>query len=79
MAKYAIIFLGIGMALDQLGVGTQIVTATVCAVLGGAALALGLAFGLGGKDKAKAIIEKSGQSRPSKTREEYNKANGRLV
>jgi Ca2+/H+ antiporter len=49
------------MALDQLGVGTQIVTVAVGAVLGGTALALGLAFGLGGKDKAKQMIEKSGK------------------
>lgn len=62
VARYAILFLGVGMTLDQLGVGTQIVTAAVSAVLGGAALALGLAFGLGGKDKAKQIIEKSGDS-----------------
>ncbi len=60
VAKYAILFLGVGMALDQLGVGTQIVTTAVGAVLGGTALALGLAFGLGGKDKAKEMIDKSG-------------------
>lgn len=60
VAKYAILFLGIGMTLDQLGVGTQIVATAVGAVLGGTALALGLAFGLGGKEKAKEIIEKSG-------------------
>lgn len=60
VAKYAIIFLGASMALDQLGVGEQIVTAAVTAVLGGTALALGLAFGLGGKDRAREIIEKSG-------------------
>ena len=61
VAKYAIVFLGVSMTLDQLGVGKQIVTAAVGAVLGGTALALGLAFGLGGKDKAREIIEKSGQ------------------
>lgn len=61
VAKYAIIFLGVSMTLDQLGVGKQIVTAAVGAVLGGTALALGLAFGLGGKDKAHELIEKSGQ------------------
>ena len=58
-AKYAIIFLGISMALDQLGVGEKIVQTAVTAVLGGAALALGIAFGLGGKDKAREVIEKS--------------------
>lgn len=61
IARYAIIFLGIGMALDQLGVSEQIVIAVISAVLGGAALALGLAFGLGGKDKARDIIEGSKQ------------------
>lgn len=61
VAKYAIIFLGVSMTLDQLGVGKQVVTAAVGAVLGGTALALGLAFGLGGKDKARELIEKSGQ------------------
>ncbi len=65
VAKYAIVFLGVSMTLDQLGVGTQIVSTAVGAVLGGTALALGLAFGLGGKDKAKEIIEKSGGPKPS--------------
>ncbi len=58
VARYAIVFLGAGMALDELGVSQQIVTVAVTAVLGGVALAIGLAFGLGGKDRAKAIIEK---------------------
>jgi hypothetical protein len=63
VAKYAVIVLGVGMALDQLGISEQIVTAAVSMVLGGSALALGLAFGLGGKDKAKEIIE-GGKNRP---------------
>lgn len=58
VARYAIVFLGAGMALDELGVSQQIVTVAITSVLGGAALAIGLAFGLGGKDRAKAIIEK---------------------
>jgi len=57
VAKYAIIVLGAGMALDQMGISRNIVTVAVTAVLGGAALALGLAFGLGGKEKAREIIE----------------------
>jgi small-conductance mechanosensitive channel len=60
VARYAIMFLGAGMALDQLGVSQQIVTTAVSAVLGGAALAVGLAFGLGGKDKARELIERGG-------------------
>lgn len=58
IARYAIYFLGFSMGLTQLGVGEEIVTVAVSAVLGGAALALGIAFGLGGRDKAKEVIEK---------------------
>jgi hypothetical protein len=58
VARYAIMFLGFGMALDEMGVSRRIVTAAVTAAVGGAALAVGLAFGLGGKDKAKEIIER---------------------
>jgi len=65
VARYAIVFLGVSMTLDQLGIGTQIVSAAVWAVLGGLALALGLAFGLGGKDRAREIIETTGGRKPS--------------
>ncbi len=57
VAKYAIIFLTFSMGLNQLGVGEDIVRIAVSAVLGGSALALGLAFGLGGRDRAKEIVE----------------------
>lgn len=60
VAKYAIVFLGFSMGLNQLGVGREIVQVAVSAVLGGSALALGLAFGLGGRDRAKEIIERQG-------------------
>ena len=59
VAKYAIIFLTFSMGLNQLGVGEDIVRIAVSAVLGGSALALGLAFGLGGRDRAKEIVDKS--------------------
>ncbi len=58
VAKYAIVFLGFSMGLSQLGVGREIVQVAVSAVLGGTALALGLAFGLGGRERAKEIIER---------------------
>jgi small-conductance mechanosensitive channel len=61
IAKYAIIFLGAGMALTQLGVSQEIVVSTVSMVFGAAALALGLAFGLGGRDRAKEFIDKLGR------------------
>ena len=58
VAKYAIVFLGFSMGLTQLGVGREVVQVAVSAVLGGTALALGLAFGLGGRERAKEIIER---------------------
>ncbi len=58
VARYAITLLGAGMALEQLGVGQEIVTVAIAAILGGAALALGLAFGLGGKDRARDAVDR---------------------
>lgn len=58
VARTAIILLGFGMALEQLGIGEDIVVVAVTAVLGGIALAIGLAFGLGGRDRAKEIIDR---------------------
>ncbi|WP_077327666.1 mechanosensitive ion channel [Virgibacillus siamensis] len=51
-AKYAIIVLAVFMALSQLGIATSIVTTAFTLILGGLALAFGLAFGLGGKEFA---------------------------
>ncbi|MCH9649084.1 MAG: mechanosensitive ion channel [Deltaproteobacteria bacterium] len=59
VARYAIIFLTFSMGLNQLGVGQEIIVIAVSAVLGGAALGLGLAFGLGGQQKAREIIERN--------------------
>lgn len=58
VARYAITLLGVGMALEQLGIGAEIVGIAIAAILGGAALALGLAFGLGGKDQARETIDR---------------------
>jgi len=58
IARIAIIFLGFSMGLNQLGVGEEIVRIAVSAVLFGTALALGLAFGLGGRDRAAELIDK---------------------
>ncbi len=57
IGKYAIFFLGFSMGLNQLGVGEEIIRIAVSAVLGGTALALGLAFGLGGREKAQQLID----------------------
>src|SRR5699024_4247436 len=51
-AKYTIVVLSVFMALTQLGIATTIVSSAFILVLGGLALAFGLAFGLGGKEFA---------------------------
>jgi len=58
VTRYAVVLLGASMALEQLGVGEEIVLVAVGALLGGSALALGLAFGLGGKDRARELVER---------------------
>ena len=58
IAKYTIFAITVFMALDQLGVAHSIVNAAFILVLGGLALAFGLAFGLGGKSFAAKYLEK---------------------
>lgn len=52
VAKYAILAFAFFMALSQLGIAPAIINAAFILILGGVALAFGLAFGLGGRDHA---------------------------
>lgn len=61
ITQVAIVFLGISMGLAQLGLGEEIVRIVVGSVLFGAALALGLAFGLGGQVKARELLDRLNQ------------------
>jgi len=58
IAKYTIVALSLFMALDQLGVASSIVNAAFVLILGGMALAFGLAFGLGGREFAASSLQK---------------------
>ncbi|MFF2447221.1 mechanosensitive ion channel [Neobacillus sp. NPDC058068] len=58
VAKYAIFTITLFMALDQLGVAHSIVNSAFILVLGGLALAFGLAFGLGGTEFARKYLRK---------------------
>jgi hypothetical protein len=58
IAKYTIFAITVFMALDQLGVAHSIVNAAFILILGGLALAFGLAFGLGGKEFAAKYLGK---------------------
>ena len=55
-AKAAIILLAVFMALDQLDIAQDIVLVFFIAVVGAAALAAGIAFGLGGREVAGEIL-----------------------
>ena len=58
IAQYLVMAFVIMIALRQLEVGGDIVELTFLVLLGGVVLALALAFGLGGKDWASALLER---------------------
>jgi small-conductance mechanosensitive channel len=58
IAKAAVIVIAIFMALQQVGVAEEIVTAAFTLILGAAALAVGLAFGLGNRELAGEITRR---------------------
>jgi len=59
VTKWAIWIFALLTALFNLGVATGLIQTVVTAVFAGAALAIGLAFGLGGKEAAQRIIERN--------------------
>jgi hypothetical protein len=56
--KSTILLFAFVMAFEQLGIGRSTVIAAFAIVIGGAVLALALAFGLGGRDLARTFLEK---------------------
>ncbi|AYC28654.1 mechanosensitive ion channel [Paenisporosarcina cavernae] len=62
VAKYAILAFAFFMALDQLGIAASIINAAFILILGGVALAFGLAFGLGGRDHASRYLDRMEKS-----------------
>ena len=58
VAKYAILSFAFFMALSQLGIAPAIINAAFILILGGVALAFGLAFGLGGREHASRYLSK---------------------
>ena len=58
IARYAIIVYAVFAALTELGIAVQLTAPTFLIVLGAIALAAAIAFGWGGRDVAKDIIER---------------------
>lgn len=56
---YVLVVFGSVMALDQLGFDTTILTANITLIVAGIVLALALAFGLGGRDTAKKVVDEA--------------------
>jgi hypothetical protein len=63
LAQYAILVFIVLISLDQLGVGGELIRQTFLIVLGGVALALALAFGIGGQRWASHLLERWWPSR----------------
>jgi hypothetical protein len=59
IAQYAIIVYAVFAALTQLGVAVQLTANTFLIVLGAVALAAAIAFGIGGREVARDILEKA--------------------
>src|SRR5918992_5402967 len=59
IAQYAIIVYAAFAALTQLGIAVQLTANTFLILLGGVALAAALAFGLGGRDLAREVLQKA--------------------
>jgi hypothetical protein len=58
-ARTALLVLFGAMALEHLGVGRQVLLASFTILFGGLVLALALAFGLGGRDLAREVLERA--------------------
>lgn len=56
---YVIVVFGSLMALDQLGFDTTVLAANITVIVAGIVFALSLAFGLGGKDTAKKVVDEA--------------------
>lgn len=64
IAQYAIVVFVVLIAIDQLDIGGDLVQRTFLILLTGVVLALALAFGLGGRDWAAALLERWFPRRP---------------
>src|SRR3712207_3406968 len=59
VARYAILVYAVFAALTQLGIAVQLTANTFLILLGAVALAAAIAFGIGGREVAREILEKA--------------------
>jgi hypothetical protein len=59
VAKAAVWGFAIVVAVNQLGIATNLINILVIGVIGAVALACGLAFGLGGRDRAAGVLDRA--------------------
>ncbi len=59
LAYGAVMFFAVAIVLEQLGIGGNIINTVVTVIMSGAGLALALAFGLGGREWAGNLINKT--------------------
>lgn len=68
VARFAVWAFGVVVAVNQIGIATALVNTLFMATVGAVALALGLSFGLGGRETAGMIVrgwyDRANQSRP---------------
>ena len=58
LSKWSIVIFGLLAALLQLGIAPVLVSTIFTGIIGALALAIGLAFGLGGKEEAAQVLKK---------------------
>lgn len=58
VARYAVWVFAVMVAINQVGIATSLINILLMAAAGAVALALGLSFGLGGRDTAAAIVRR---------------------
>jgi hypothetical protein len=58
VVRWFILVIAFITAIEQIGIDVSFLAGNIQLLVGGAALALGLAFGMGGKDHAKAFLDK---------------------
>jgi hypothetical protein len=58
VGQYTVVVFAVLIALNQLGIASDLIRILFSGIVAAAALAAGLAFGFGGKDAAKVIIDK---------------------